>query len=131
MTGFLKLVFRNRLAALGAVVLAAILILALVTPLLPLADPDIPATADRFKPPFSEGHLLGTDHLGRDLLARLLQGRMMALTRLPSARRASTQGWLSSIRRPIAETILSMIRKRCCSSRNCTEVFSSTPNRST
>ena len=79
MTGFLKLVFRNRLAALGAVVLAAILILALVTPLLPLADPDIPATADRFKPPFSEGHLLGTDHLGRDLLARLLWGTRLSL----------------------------------------------------
>jgi peptide/nickel transport system permease protein len=44
-------------------------LLALLTPLLPLADPDVTDTANRFKPPFSEGALLGTDHLGRDLLS--------------------------------------------------------------
>ena len=59
---FVRLLFRNRLAAVGAVVLAVILLLALAVPILPLADPDVTATANRFKPPFSEGHLLGTDH---------------------------------------------------------------------
>ena len=42
---------------------------------------------------------------------------MMALTRLPSGRRASTIGDDSSMRRPTCETILSMIRSRCASSR--------------
>ena len=79
MTQFLKLLFRNRLAAMGAVVLAAILVLVLIAPLLPLPDPDATATADRFKRPFSAGHLLGTDHLGRDLLARLLDGTRLSL----------------------------------------------------
>ncbi|GKY90246.1 dipeptide/oligopeptide/nickel ABC transporter permease/ATP-binding protein [Sinisalibacter aestuarii] len=79
MTTFLKLLFRNRLAAVGAVVLAAILLLALITPILPLADPDVTATADRFQRPFSTGHLLGTDHLGRDLLSRLLWGTRLSL----------------------------------------------------
>ncbi|SMH50775.1 dipeptide/oligopeptide/nickel ABC transporter permease/ATP-binding protein [Maritimibacter sp. HL-12] len=79
MIAFLKLLFRNRLAAMGAVVLSAILILALITPLLPLADPDAIATGDRFKRPFTEGHLLGTDHLGRDLLSRLLWGTRLSL----------------------------------------------------
>ncbi|TYB83189.1 dipeptide/oligopeptide/nickel ABC transporter permease/ATP-binding protein [Maritimibacter fusiformis] len=79
MTTFLKLLFRNRLAALGAVVLGAIVLLALVTPLLPLADPDVTATGDRFMRPFTEGHLLGTDHLGRDLLSRLLWGTRLSL----------------------------------------------------
>ena len=79
MTAFLKLLFRNRLAALGAVVLSAVLILVLLTPVLPLQNPDITATADRFQKPFSEGHLLGTDHLGRDLLSRLLHGTRLSL----------------------------------------------------
>ncbi|WP_120633743.1 dipeptide/oligopeptide/nickel ABC transporter permease/ATP-binding protein [Ruegeria sp. EL01] len=79
MTAFLKLLFRNRLAALGAVVLSAVLILVLLTPVLPLQNPDITATADRFQKPFTEGHLLGTDHLGRDLLSRLLHGTRLSL----------------------------------------------------
>ncbi|MGC9371144.1 MAG: dipeptide/oligopeptide/nickel ABC transporter permease/ATP-binding protein [Paracoccaceae bacterium] len=79
MSHFLSLLFRNRLAALGGVVLAAVVLLVLVTPLLPLQDPDITNTADRFLRPFSEGHLLGTDHLGRDLLSRLLWGTRLSL----------------------------------------------------
>ncbi|MCB1358598.1 MAG: dipeptide/oligopeptide/nickel ABC transporter permease/ATP-binding protein [Maritimibacter sp.] len=79
MSSFLKLLFRNRLAAMGAVVIGAILLLALVTPVLPLADPDVTATGDRFMKPFSAGHLLGTDHLGRDLLSRLLWGTRLSL----------------------------------------------------
>ncbi|WP_210162412.1 dipeptide/oligopeptide/nickel ABC transporter permease/ATP-binding protein [Maritalea myrionectae] len=79
MIQFLKLLFRNRLAGLGAVVLTFILLLALLTPILPLPDPDITATGDRFMPPFSDGHLLGTDHLGRDLLSRLMWGTRLSL----------------------------------------------------
>ena len=61
----------------------------------------------------------------------IAQGRMMAFTRLPSGRRASTQGWLSSTRRPIEDTILSMMRIRWRSSRKRTLVSSRTPKRST
>ena len=43
-------------------------------------------------------------------------GGMTALTRLPSGRRASTIGLDSSTRRPIRDTILSMVRRRCASS---------------
>ncbi|TCP61662.1 peptide/nickel transport system permease protein [Rhodovulum bhavnagarense] len=76
---FLKLLFRNRLAALGATVLSALLIVVLITPLLPLPDPNATATAERFARPFTEGHILGTDHLGRDLLSRLLHGTRLSL----------------------------------------------------
>lgn len=79
MMAFLKLLFRNRLAAMGAVVLSIIVLLVLLTPFLPLHDPDVTATADRFKRPFTDGHLLGTDHLGRDLLSRLLWGTRLSL----------------------------------------------------
>ena len=49
---------------------------------------------------------------------RSASGGMIALTRLPSGRRASTIGDDSSMRRPTCETILSMIRSRCASSTN-------------
>ena len=79
MMAFLKLLFRNKLAAMGAVVLSIIVLLVILTPILPLQNPDITATADRFKRPFTDGHLLGTDHLGRDLLSRLLWGTRLSL----------------------------------------------------
>ena len=79
MMAFLKLLARNRLALGGLIVMGLVVLLALITPLLPLADPDVTNTANRFKKPFSEGALLGTDHLGRDLLSRLLWGTRLSL----------------------------------------------------
>lgn len=75
----LALILRNRLAAFGAVLLIIIGMLALLAPLLPLADPDITDPVNRLKPPFSDGAVLGTDHLGRDLLSRLLWGTRLSL----------------------------------------------------
>ncbi len=58
-------------------------------------------------------------------------GGMMALTREPSGRRASTMGEVSSTRRPTLDTMRSMICIRWSLSRNLTSVFSSLPRRST
>ncbi|MDD1781050.1 dipeptide/oligopeptide/nickel ABC transporter permease/ATP-binding protein [Enterovibrio sp. ZSDZ35] len=79
MTAFLKLLVRNRLAAFGGVVLAIIVFLVLVTPLLGLQDPAVTDTTNRFLRPLSDGHVLGTDHLGRDMLSRLLWGTQLSL----------------------------------------------------
>ena len=79
MTAFLGLLARNRLALAGGIVLIFVVLLAAATPLLPLADPDVTNTADRFQRPFSDGALLGTDHLGRDLLSRLMWGTRLSL----------------------------------------------------
>ena len=79
MSAFLSLLARNRLALAGGIVLGLVVMLALVTPLLPLADPDVTNTSNRFVPPFSPGAPLGTDHLGRDLLSRLLWGTRLSL----------------------------------------------------
>ncbi len=76
---FFGLLVRNRLALAGLVVMLLIVVLALVTPLLPLADPDVTNTADRFKRPFAGSVTLGTDHLGRDLLSRLFWGVRLSL----------------------------------------------------
>ena len=53
--------------------------MALLAPILPLAHPDVTSPADRLKPPFSDGAVLGTDHLGRDLLSRLVWGTRLSL----------------------------------------------------
>ena len=79
MMAFLKLLARNRLALAGGIVLSFVVLLALITPLLPLAEPNVTNTAARFQKPFSEGTLLGTDHLGRDLLSRLMWGTRLSL----------------------------------------------------
>ncbi|HIC82461.1 MAG TPA: dipeptide/oligopeptide/nickel ABC transporter permease/ATP-binding protein [Kiloniellaceae bacterium] len=75
----LKLILRNHLAAFGGAVLLSVMIVALLAPLLPLPDPNITDPANRLKRPFSDGALLGTDHLGRDLLSRLVWGTRLSL----------------------------------------------------
>jgi len=79
MRRFLTRLARNRLAAVGGVILLLVVAAALAAPILPLQPPNATDTAQRFLRPFSEGHLLGTDHLGRDLLSRLLWGTRLSL----------------------------------------------------
>ena len=79
MINFLKIVAKNRLAAFGGILLLVILTLSILAPILPLKEPNITNTADRFMVPFEGGHILGTDHLGRDLLSRLLWGTQLSL----------------------------------------------------
>ncbi|WP_336981264.1 MULTISPECIES: ABC transporter permease [unclassified Cedecea] len=70
--------------ALGGLLLGIVILLALVAPWLPLPDPLTNNLADTFLPPGSETasgmHWLGTDQLGRDLLARILAGTRLSLT---------------------------------------------------
>lgn len=79
MINFLKIVAKNRLAAFGGILLLIILTLSILAPILPLKQPNITNTADRFMVPFEGGYILGTDHLGRDLLSRLLWGTQLSL----------------------------------------------------
>jgi peptide/nickel transport system permease protein len=68
--------------AIGILVLLALVAIFanLVTPY----DPEVGSLGDRFKPPAwqlggSTAHLLGTDHLGRDVLARLIFGARVSM----------------------------------------------------
>jgi oligopeptide transport system permease protein len=69
---------RNRAAILGAWLLAAIGLACFAAPELLALDPSATAPALRHRPP-SPGHWLGTDALGRDLLARVLIGGRTSL----------------------------------------------------
>ena len=60
--------------------IAAIALAAIFANWLPIQSPtDMDLLAKRAAP-FTEGHLLGTDHLGRDELARLIHGGRVSLT---------------------------------------------------
>ncbi|WP_193177013.1 dipeptide/oligopeptide/nickel ABC transporter permease/ATP-binding protein [Oricola nitratireducens] len=75
----LHLLLNNSLATAGLVIFALIVLAALAAPLLPLPDPDATAPANRLLRPLAEGHLLGTDALGRDILSRLIWGTRVSL----------------------------------------------------
>src|SRR5512132_638770 len=70
---------RNRLAGAAGLAIIAIIILAAAAPYLPLVDPDTVDTPNRLRPPLAPGHPLGTDEVGRDLLARLVWGARVSL----------------------------------------------------
>ncbi|WP_321339213.1 dipeptide/oligopeptide/nickel ABC transporter permease/ATP-binding protein [uncultured Cohaesibacter sp.] len=75
----LRLLLNNTLATAGLIVLALVFVIALVAPLLPLVNPDVTEPANRLQPLFADGHLLGTDALGRDILSRLIWGTRVSL----------------------------------------------------
>lgn len=65
---------------LGTVLTALVVLPIVLAQVLPLPDADAQAIASRFLPPFSPGHLFGTDQLGRDILSRVLHGGQVSLT---------------------------------------------------
>lgn len=59
---------------LGLFLVSMIILPALMAPWLPLGDPATTQLSARFLPIFTPNHVLGTDHLGREILARLVWG---------------------------------------------------------
>ncbi|MCU0987053.1 MAG: ABC transporter permease [Acetobacteraceae bacterium] len=69
---------RNRAFVVGAVLFGGIVLATLATPLLTDREPNALSIRDRFQPP-SLAFPLGTDNLGRDMLARVLHGARLSL----------------------------------------------------
>ena len=70
---------RNRAAVAGMIVLGLLVVAAIVGPMLvPFRYDEINKT-DVWLAPMTAGHILGSDSLGRDLLARLLMGLRVSL----------------------------------------------------
>ena len=81
---WLGVAWRNRTGASGFLILLVMTLSAALAPWIATADPVSVDLAARLMPPAWEeggtaGHLLGTDHLGRDVLARTLYGGRVSL----------------------------------------------------
>ena len=63
----------------GAICAGVVIVPVALARVLPLADPVNGNLKDTSLPPFSPGHLLGTDPNGRDLLSRILHGGQTSL----------------------------------------------------
>lgn len=70
---------RNPLAVTGLAIIVSLLVLAAVGPLFAPHSPYAQDLDMRLMPPGTEGYLLGTDELGRDILSRILYGARITL----------------------------------------------------
>ena len=75
---------RRDFPVIPVLILGVILFVAVFAEFLAPYDPQIGSLSDRFKPPFwqtggSFAHLLGTDHVGRDVLSRLIFGARVSM----------------------------------------------------
>ena len=74
------LTFRaNPLAMLGLVVLLFLIVAAIFAPLLATHDPFAQDLGNRLQAPGVDGHLFGTDSLGRDIYSRILYGARISI----------------------------------------------------
>ncbi len=76
--------FRHQGVLVGAFIVVSVLLLALLAPLITPHDPYFQDLTARLTPPVWDArgsweHILGTDHLGRDYLSRLIYGARISL----------------------------------------------------
>ena len=75
---------RNRLAVASLIVVLLMVTLAVIAPILQhlglLADPTAQDVVHSYAPPGSPHHILGTDDLGRDVLAKVMFGAQVSLS---------------------------------------------------
>ncbi len=76
--GWLRLK-RNPLAMVGLAIIVVLLVVAAFAPQLAPHDPIAQNLRERLLPPLTDGHLLGTDDFGRDILTRILYGARITL----------------------------------------------------
>ena len=75
---FTRNVLRNRLAAIGVLIVGGLLVAALLAPWLAPYDPEM-QFADAARQPPSADYFFGTDNIGRDNFSRVLYGTRVSL----------------------------------------------------
>ncbi|TVR93547.1 MAG: ABC transporter permease [Trueperaceae bacterium] len=112
---------RGPTAVVGLAILAAFVLTAVFSPVVSPYDPTLQNLEARLSPPGSEGHVLGTDRLGRDILSRILYGSRLSLLIATSAVLISlvlgvtlgmvsgyVGGWVDDVLMRLADVQLSM-----------------------
>jgi peptide/nickel transport system permease protein len=80
----LRKMWHLRMGVFGGVLILCLVVTAVFSPLIAPYDPYKQNIMKRLKPPFwmegaEPGHLLGTDHMGRDILSRIMYGARVSL----------------------------------------------------
>jgi peptide/nickel transport system permease protein len=76
---FIRVFLGRPLVVVGVVILIFFLIAAIFAPILAPYDPYVGSLGDRLLPPGQNGHILGTDTVGRDTLSRIIFGARTSL----------------------------------------------------
>ncbi|MGM0431728.1 MAG: ABC transporter permease [Spirochaetota bacterium] len=71
---------KNKGAMVGLTIISLFILMAVFAPLLSPYDPLAQNIQLRTQPPLSEGYILGSDDLGRDMLSRLIYGARISMT---------------------------------------------------
>jgi peptide/nickel transport system permease protein len=77
---FIRRLRSNLLAFWGAIVILLLVLIAIFAPWIAPQDPFKTNTDKMFLPPFTEGYILGSDELGRDVLSRIIYGSRVSLS---------------------------------------------------
>ena len=85
MNRFAKKFRQRKTAVIGLVILVGLIATAVFAPVLAPYDPEDQDLRNRLKPPGTSDadgivHILGTDHLGRDVLSRSIYGARLSLS---------------------------------------------------
>ena len=69
----------NALAMVGLAIIVMLILMAIFAPLIATHAPNAQDLAGRLRPPGWQGHILGTDELGRDIFSRIVYGARVTL----------------------------------------------------
>lgn len=69
----------NALAMVGLAIIVVLILMAIFAPLIATHVPNAQDLAGRLRPPGWQGHILGTDELGRDIFSRIVYGARVTL----------------------------------------------------
>ena len=69
----------NALAMVGLAIIVMLVLMAIFAPLIATHAPNAQDLAGRLRPPGWQGHILGTDELGRDIFSRIVYGARVTL----------------------------------------------------
>jgi len=75
----LSQLLKNKVAVLGGLLVVVEIVVAILAPYLAPFDPLDQDLKSTLLPPLTEGHLMGTDDLGRDMLSRIIYGARISL----------------------------------------------------